>query len=136
MYGSEENENCNVSESALLYKRENIPFSASMPYDEVNITIPITQQLLNNGSYFAHIFFGKASSIPSPETGCVSSFGLTHTVYRAHYPTISCVELNRYKQNMTAAEQVNLLTDDSTFMVMMDAMIECRRTSPRNQRRF
>ena len=117
MYGSDENANCSVSENALLYKRENVPFSASMPYDELNITIPVTQQLLNNGSYYAHIFFGKASSVPSPETGCVSSFGLTHTVYRARCSSSSCLELNRYKQNMTEAEQVNLLSDNSTFMV-------------------
>lgn len=117
MYGSDENANCSVSENALLYKRENAPFSASMPYDELNITIPVTQQLLNNGSYYAHIFFGKASSVPSPETGCVSSFGLTHTVYRARCFSSSCLELNRYKQNMTEAEQVNLLSDNSTFMV-------------------
>ena len=117
MYGSDENANCSVSENALLYKRENVSFSASMPYDELNITIPVTQQLLNNGSYYAHIFFGKASSVPSPETGCVSSFGLTHTVYRARCSSSSCLELNRYKQNMTEAEQVNLLSDNSTFMV-------------------
>ena len=66
-----------------------------MPYDELNITIPVTQQLLNNGSYYAHIFFGKASSVPSPETGCVSSF-LKKTVaqyFRTEFVWTICGDL-------------------------------------------
>lgn len=82
MYGSDAEKDCSVADDALLYKRENVPFSAAMPYDETNITIPITQQLLNNGSYYAHIFFGKGSSVPS---ACSSSYGLTHSVYRMHF---------------------------------------------------
>ena len=71
-----------MDEEKLLYKRENQVYSSSLPYHEMNITLPVTQHLLNNGSVYAHIFFGKSSILPSADRTCASSVGQTHTVYR------------------------------------------------------
>ena len=48
----------------------------------MNITIPVTEHLLNNGSMYAHLFFGKASIHPSASRGCVSIPGESHSIYR------------------------------------------------------
>ena len=69
----------------MLYKRESQPYSSSMEYNEVNMTLPVTDNLLHNGTLFAHIFFGQSSIKPSSERGCVSTAGQTHTVYRTHW---------------------------------------------------
>lgn len=83
VYASESKEDCTIDDAHLLYKRESQPYSSSMDYNEVNITIPMTAGLLNNGTYFAHLFFGVAGIEPSMERGCVSIKGQTHTVYRS-----------------------------------------------------
>jgi singapore isolate B (sub-type 7) whole genome shotgun sequence assembly, scaffold_0 len=53
-----------------------------MEYNEMNITLPMTENLLKNGTLFAHIFFGMADHAPTPQDGCKSKMGMTHTIYR------------------------------------------------------
>ena len=66
----------------MVYKRENQPYSTNLAYHEMNITIPVTEHLLNNGSMYAHLFFGKASIHPSASRGCVAIPGQSHSIYR------------------------------------------------------
>lgn len=82
VYFSESEDKCSITEDHLLYKRENQLYSTNLPYHEVNITLPVTQHLLTNGSLYAHMFFGKSTILPSDERGCVSTPGQSHSVYR------------------------------------------------------
>lgn len=84
VYYSDVEDNCIITEDHLLYKRENQPYSTDLAYHEVNITLPVTQHLLTNGSIYAHMFFGKSTILPSAKRGCVSTPGQSHSVYRTH----------------------------------------------------
>lgn len=103
VYISETDDDCSVNEDSLIYKREKVHYGSNLEYNEQNITLPVTENLLNNGTLYAHIFFGMASKKPSECTGTV---GMSHTIY----------QLNRYKPNITAVEEVNLLSNASSLM--------------------
>lgn len=79
MYISEADDDCSVNEDSLIYKREKVHYGSNLEYNEQNITLPVTENLLNNGTLYAHIFFGMASKKPSECTGTV---GMSHTIYR------------------------------------------------------
>lgn len=82
MYTSEQKEDCQLREDSLIYKLENLHFGKSMEYNELNITLPVTKNLLNNGTLYAHIFFGMASKKPMEENKCDGTMGMSHMVYR------------------------------------------------------
>ncbi|KAK8806110.1 hypothetical protein WA171_007195 [Blastocystis sp. BT1] len=103
VYLSETNNDCSVNDDSLIYKREKLHYGTNLEYNELNVTLPMTENLLNNGTLYAHIFFGMASKKPSE---CTSTMGMTHTIY----------QLNRYKPNITAVEEVNLLSNASSLM--------------------
>ena len=68
-----------MNDDSLIYKREKLHYGNNLEYNELNVTLPMTENLLNNGTLYAHIFFGMASKKPSE---CTSTMGMTHTIYR------------------------------------------------------
>ena len=63
-----------------------------MESNELNITLPMTENLLNNGTLYAHIFFGMASKKPMIEDKCEGKMGMSHMVYRRFLTYFSVID--------------------------------------------
>ncbi|KAK8814234.1 hypothetical protein WA158_008096 [Blastocystis sp. Blastoise] len=104
VYYSESDTQVDFSEENLLWSPEAVAYSSdSSNYREYNVTLPINDHLLNNGTAFAHIFFCPIDIDIDPKSSNYDEHLIHHAIYG----------LTKYKLNLTEEAGINLLNATS-----------------------